>query len=129
MSTCDKCRHWGAERVRAITGGGDVALQARCLVDPARAAPPLMWQWQTCPQFAPQFAPELREYPARIPRRGADMIDAVCTLALFAAAHLAALAFGAWTVMGRPAAQLSLLGAAVLVGATLLLRLAGSRGR
>lgn len=34
-------------------------LQARCLVDQARAAPPLMWQGQTCLQFAP----ELREYP------------------------------------------------------------------
>ena len=59
MSTCDKCRHWGAERLKAIQHGNVLKLQARCLVDPARAAPPLMWEWQACAKFAP----DLREYP------------------------------------------------------------------
>jgi len=58
VSTCEKCRHWGAERVKAIQRGGELAMQARCHVDPGRAAPPLMWQWETCPRFAA----DLREY-------------------------------------------------------------------
>jgi hypothetical protein len=63
VSTCDKCRHWGAERVKAIQRGGELAMQARCHVDPGRAAPPLMWQWETCPRFAA----DLREYPHMSP--------------------------------------------------------------
>lgn len=50
---------FGAERLRAIQHGNVIRLQARCLVDPARASPPLMWEWQTCERFAP----DLREYP------------------------------------------------------------------
>jgi hypothetical protein len=69
MSTCDKCRHWGAERLKAIQHGNVLKLQARCLVDPARAAPPLMWEWQTCPKFAP----DLREY--QVPNPGAVVTD------------------------------------------------------
>ena len=60
--TCERCRHWGAERVRAILRGGSLALQARCCVDPARAAPPLTWQWEACEKFAA----DLREYPHMI---------------------------------------------------------------
>jgi hypothetical protein len=42
---------------------------------------------------------------------------------LFAAVHLAALAVGAWAVLGEPAARLPLLWAAMLAGAALFLRL------
>ena len=63
MSTCEKCRHWGAERVKAIQRGGELAMQARCHVDPGRAAPPLMWQWEAA---CPRFAADLREYPHTI---------------------------------------------------------------
>ena len=51
----------------------------------------------------------------------------VRVLMLFAAAHLAALAFGAWVVMGEPAARLPLLWAAMLAGASLFLRLVEPR--
>jgi len=58
--TCEKCRHWGDElRASYLTGRIGPSWQARCLVDPARAAPPLKWQWETCARFAP----ELRPYP------------------------------------------------------------------
>ena len=50
-------------------------------------------------------------------------MSALRTLMLFAAAHLVALAFGAWVVMGEPAARLPLLLAAMLAGAALFLRL------
>ena len=42
---------------------------------------------------------------------------------LFVAIHLAALAVGAWAVMGEPAARLPLLSAGMLAGAALFLRL------
>ena len=51
------------------------------------------------------------------------MTDAICVLLLLAAVHLAALAVGAWAVMGEPAARLPLLWAAMLAGAALFLRL------
>lgn len=57
MSTCDKCGHWEAERVRSFRPprrGEEAAWQARCLADPAKAAPPLAWQWETCLKFAPE---------------------------------------------------------------------------
>jgi hypothetical protein len=51
------------------------------------------------------------------------MTDAIRVLLLLAAVHLAALAVGAWAVMGEPAARLPLLWAAMLAGAALFLRL------
>lgn len=55
------------------------------------------------------------------------MIDAACTLALFAAVHLVALAFGALVVLGEPAARLPLLWAATLAGGALFLWLVAPR--
>jgi hypothetical protein len=55
------------------------------------------------------------------------MIDALRTLMLFAAVHLAALAFGAWVVMGESAARLPLLWAATLAGIAFFLRLVEPR--
>ena len=49
------------------------------------------------------------------------------TLMLLAAVHLAALAFGAWVVLGEPAARLPLLYAGMLAGVALFLRLVEPR--
>jgi hypothetical protein len=55
------------------------------------------------------------------------MADTIRTMMLFAAAHLAALAFGAWAVIGEPAARPPLLWAGMLAGAALFLRLVAPR--
>jgi hypothetical protein len=51
------------------------------------------------------------------------VVSNIRTMMLFAAVHLAALAVGAWAVIGEPAARLPLLWAAMLAGAALFLRL------
>jgi hypothetical protein len=55
------------------------------------------------------------------------MTDAIRVLLLLAAVHLAALAFGAWAVLGEPAARLPLLWAAMLAGAALFTSLVEPR--
>jgi hypothetical protein len=55
------------------------------------------------------------------------MTDAIRVLLLLAAVHLAALAFGAWVVMGAEAASLLLLWAGMLAWPALFLRLVAPR--
>ena len=70
MSTCDKCRHWGTARLRALQHGNVLKLQSPCLVDyPVVAVSPWKWEWETCAKFAP----DLREY--EVPNPGAVVTD------------------------------------------------------
>jgi hypothetical protein len=55
------------------------------------------------------------------------VVSTLRVMMLFAAVHLAALAFGALVVMGEPAARLPLLWACMLAGAALFLRLVAPR--
>ena len=54
--TCERCRHWDAERLRVMPGYGALKLQAPCRVDaPTVVASPWRWQWdKACQKFAPE---------------------------------------------------------------------------
>jgi hypothetical protein len=65
--TCERCRHWDAERLRVMPGFGEMKLQAPCREGAPERISPWKWQWEPA---CPKFAPDLRE-PTKSTERAA----------------------------------------------------------